>query len=123
MSTAAPPNGVGTYVYTLTVYGFADSQLGPLSSWMLTTGTVADERYPKVSVDMTRPEIAALFSTIAGLGIGDYIQVVNAPSWLTSAPIQQLAWGTTETINAFRWTLDANSVPESPYSTGNPPSW
>ena len=30
MSTAAPPDGVGTYVYTLTVYGYADAQLANL---------------------------------------------------------------------------------------------
>ena len=90
---------------------------------MLTTGTVADERYPVVSADMTRPEIAALFATIPAIDVGAYTQVINAPTWLTSTPIQQLALGFTETINAFKWTLDANCVPESPYSEGNPPTW
>jgi hypothetical protein len=123
MSTAAPPNGVGTYVYTLTVYGFADSQLANLAAWMLSIGTVADLRYPTLTVDMTRPEIAALFGTIASLDVGNYIQVVNVPTWLTSAPIQQLAWGFKESMNAFRWTISHNAVPESPYSTGNPPTW
>lgn len=123
MSTAVPPNGVGTYVYTLTVYGFSDAQLAPLTAWMLSTGTVADLRYPVLTIDMTRPEIASLFTAVASIAIGDYTQVVNVPSWLTSGPIQQLAWGAKESINAFKWTLSLNCVPEGPYSTGNPPSW
>ena len=76
MSTAAPPDGVGTYVYTLTVYGHSDSQLAPLTAWMLVVGTVADERYPEIVVDLTRPEVAALFATVPSLDVGAYIQVI-----------------------------------------------
>jgi hypothetical protein len=123
MSTAAPPDGVGTYVYTLTVYGYADSQLTNLVAWMLGIGTVADERFPEVAVDLTRPEVAALFSTVPTMDCGAYLQVVNPPSWLTNTPIQQLTSGFTETINGFKWTLSMNAVPESPWSTGNPPTW
>jgi hypothetical protein len=67
--------------------------------------------------------VATLFATIPSLDVGAYIQVINAPSWLTNAPIQQLTSGFTETINGFKCTISHNSVPESPYSTGNPPTW
>jgi len=123
MSTAAPPNGVGAYVSDLTVQAYADTQLANLAAWMLTIGTVADDRYPVIAADLARPAVTSLFSTIATTDIGDYIQVINPPSFLTSAPISQLAWGVTETLNAYKWTIEFNAVPESPYSEGNPPTW
>jgi len=123
MSVQAPPNGVGDYLYTLTCYVYEDSQLANMVAWMLIVGTVADERFPVISINMARPEIVALFATAAGIDMSDYLQIVNPPSWLTSLPIQQLAWGTDETISNLTWRLDFNAVPESPYSTGNPPTW
>jgi hypothetical protein len=124
MSVLPPEQGgVGDYLYTLTTYVLQDSQLANMAAWMLIVGTVADERFPVISIDMSRPEILALFTTAAGIGMGDYLQIVNPPSWLTSAPVQQLAWGVTETLSNFIWRIDFNAVPESPYSTGSPPSW
>ena len=123
MSTALPPGGVGAYYYTLTVYGYADSQLLPLSAWMLLIGTASEDRYPVLSVSLTRTEVAALFAGVPALDVGDYVQVINAPSWVTSNPIQQLVYGFTESINAFKWDISHNAVPEAPYSTGDPPSW
>jgi hypothetical protein len=123
MSVNAPPLGVGDYLYTLTTYVYEDSQLANMGAWMLIVGTVADERFPTISIDMSRSEIVALFSTAATADMGDYLQVTNPPSWLTSMPIQQLAWGVTETLSNYIWRIDWNAVPESPYSTGNPPAW
>jgi hypothetical protein len=123
MSTADPPNGVGDYAYSLTVQAFSDSQLANLAAWMLTVGTVDDDRYPVITVNLARPAVVALFATIATIDIGDFIQITNPPTWLTSMPISQLAWGVTETLNAFVWKVDFNAVPESPYSEGNPPTW
>ncbi|MGH3402020.1 MAG: hypothetical protein ACRDRJ_05785, partial [Streptosporangiaceae bacterium] len=123
MSIQPPPAGVGDYLYTLTVYLNEDSQLANCASWMLTVGTVPDERFPVISVDMSRTEITQLFGLIASLDMGAYLQVINPPSWLTGTPIQQLAWGVTETLNQKMWRIDYNAVPESPYSVGNPPTW
>jgi hypothetical protein len=105
------------------VQAYADSQLAPLAAWMLDVGTVADERFPVLAVNMARPEVAAQFAALAALDVGDYIQVVNPPGWLTSGAISQLVWGVTETLNAFTWTIDFNAVPQSPYGIGNPPAW
>ena len=123
MSTADPPNGVGDYTYALTVQAYADSQLANLVTWMLTVGTVDEYRYPTITFDLTRSEVAGLFSDIPSLDVGDYVQIVNPPSFLTSAPVSQLCWGFTETLNAYVWTISINAVPESPYSEGNPPTW
>ena len=94
-----------------------------MASWLLTVGTVSDDRYSPITVDLARTEVVALLSTLAGLDVGDFLQIISAPSWLTAAPISQLAWGFTERLNAFVWVISFNSVPQSPYSEGNPPVW
>jgi hypothetical protein len=76
-----------------------------------------------ITLDMTRPEVADFFSQIPAVDVGDFVQVVNPPSWLTLQPISQLAWGFTETLNAFKWLISWNAVPEAPYSEGDPPTW
>ncbi len=123
MSILTPPNGVGDYSYALTVYGYADTQLPSLVAWMLSIGTVAEYRYPAIEFDLARSEVEGLFSVIPGMDVGDFFQVSNPPFFLQSAPINQLFWGVTETLNAYTWTISVNAVPESPYSEGQPPSW
>ena len=123
MSVLTPPNGVGDYTYALTVQADSDSQLANLAAWMLTVGTVNEYRYPIIEFDMSRTEVESLFTIIPDLDIGDFVQVYNPPSFLQSQPINQLCWGFTETLNNYTWTISINTVPESPYSQGNPPSW
>jgi hypothetical protein len=123
MSTQLPPNGVGDYIYTLTCYAYADSQLAAMTAWMLTVGTVADDRFPVISADLSRTEVVSLFAQIAGVDIGDYVQIINPPAFLTAMPVAQLAWGATERLNTYKWEIDWNAVPESPYAEGNPPAW
>jgi hypothetical protein len=91
--------------------------------WMLTMGTVDPERFPMVPINMARFEVADILDQIADVDIGDFVEVVNLPSFLTSDPIQQLAFGYTETLNAFVWNIQYNAVPEAPYGEGNPPTW
>jgi hypothetical protein len=120
VSIQNPPNGVGTgYQQTVSVSLAADSQVSPLAAHLLGVGTVAGERYPVVSIDMSRPQVAALFASIPGLRIGDYIQITN-PLYVTS-PVRQLVWGYNETINARTWTFDFNTVAEAPWETGYSP--
>lgn len=123
MSTQTPPNGVGDYTYALMVQAFADTQLANLAAWLLTVGTVSEYRYPTIQFDMARQEVKDLFGTIPALDIGAFVQVVNPPSFLQTDPISQLAFGFTEVINVYTWTISINTVPESPYAEGNPPTW
>jgi hypothetical protein len=123
MSTAAPPNGVGDYTYALTVQAYADTQLANLVAWMLTVGTVAEYRFPQVIFDLTRSEVAALFAEIPDLDIGAYLQIPDPPSFLQNYPIDQLCWGFTETLNARKWTISVNTVPEDPYAGSGQPTW
>jgi hypothetical protein len=44
------------------------------------------------------------------------MQVVDVPAVITSGTVDQLIWGWTETINAFKWLIEFNEVPEFPYT-------
>ena len=73
LSILDPPNGIGDYTYSLTVQAYADSQLANLVAWMLTVGTVNDYRYPTITFDLTRPEVARTCSAaIPTLDVGDF---------------------------------------------------
>jgi hypothetical protein len=115
LSTLDPPNGVGDYSFSLSANVNTDSQLGNLSQWILTIGTVDEYRYPIVTFDLTRFEVENLIGQIAVLDVGDYFQIWQPPAWLPTGPIKQLAFGFTEIISNYEWTIDINAVPESPY--------
>ena len=87
MSTQTPPNGVGQYSYSLTVQAYSDTQLANLVAWLLTVGTVAEYRYPTIQFNLARTEVESLFGEIPGLDIGDFVQVVNPPTFLQVDPI------------------------------------
>lgn len=123
MSVNNPPNGVGLYPYSLTVNAHADSQLANEAAWLLTLGTIDQERYPQVIVDLTRTEVASVFAAVPSLAVGDYFQISNPPAWLPSGTINQLVYGWQETLNAYKWTITLNAVPESPYTGAGLPTW
>jgi hypothetical protein len=123
MSINQPPNGVGDYTDTPTVYLFADSQLLNYSTFRLTLGTQPLYRFPIVNLDLTRLALANLMAAIGTMDIGDYFEVVNAPSWMTPGTIDEIEYGYTENINSIHWNLSINALPEGPYEVPNPPTW
>lgn len=90
-----------------------DKQIDAIAEFLLTLGTVIDERYPTVTVTLARAEVANIMSVLAGIEIGDFIQIINLASWFPSSSTKQLVIGYTETINAFRWDIAWNCQPES----------
>jgi hypothetical protein len=120
MSILEPPQGTGRHKKTIKAIAAADEQLAALASHLLLVGTVSDERYPTVSVDMshcgmTGNGAAPLMSAIAGVEIGDVIQLNNLPAWFPSSSSKQLVIGYSEVINAFNWIITWNCVPYTPY--------
>lgn len=118
LSTSAPPAGVGPYPKSYTVNLQSDSQLPAVAGWLLSIGTVDQQRFPAITVDLTRPQVIAAFGTVQAADVGDLITIANPPAWMPPELIQQLAVGWTETLNAFMWTVEWNCVPALPYFTG-----
>jgi hypothetical protein len=115
MSIQPPPDGAGDYATSLTVYVAYDSQLPQIASWMAFVGTCDEERYPVIPLNLTRPQLDGLIYTIQDVRIGDHLQIQNPPAWLPPGDIDQLAYGVTEKLGGFFWSLAWNAVPESPY--------
>ena len=114
MSTASPPDGVGLYKKWLRVIAEADEQIYALASHLLALGTWNGERYPTVTVNLIRPQMAALLPTAAEVEIGDYVQITNLPFFTPAATAKQIVTGYTETMNAYEWVITWNCQPESP---------
>jgi hypothetical protein len=110
-----PPNGVGTYAFTLDVNVHADSQLAAIAARILAAGTVDDYRYPQVSFQLSRTAAQALFSSLVRLGAGDRVKILSPPSFLTASTIDQLAYGFAVSISGFRYDVTLNCVPASPF--------
>jgi hypothetical protein len=115
------PNGVGSgYEGTRQVSATSHAQVDALGEQLLGLGTVADNRYPTVTVNLARTTTASLFSVVPSAGAGDYLTITNLPAYGGAATQKQLIWGWTETITleAPGWTFTFNTIPEAPWESG-----
>lgn len=115
MSTQDPPNGVGQYLYAITVNAANDSDLLGVANKILALGTVDDERHPTVVFDLTRPSVQPIFGIISGVNEGDYMQILNPLSPVITGTIKQLVVGFKYEISAFKYLVTFNCIPESPF--------
>jgi len=120
MSVQEPPAGTGKYAKTIKVVANDDVQLLALANHLLNLGTVTDERYPTITVNLLRCSIpgnslAPLMSAVAQAECGDYVQIINLPFWYPSTTTKQLIIGYTENLSARQWDITWNCAPESPW--------
>lgn len=108
-------SAIGDYTYSITVNAHVDGLLSGVASIILSMGTVDDNRYPQVSFDLRRPEVASIYDYLSAASDGDYLQIINPPSFLTPLSINQLLFGFNETLNGVTYTIQYNCVPESPF--------
>jgi hypothetical protein len=119
-STQEPPAGVGRHKHQLRVAAEEDAQLAALASHLLTLGIDGSERYPTITVNLSRAAVAGnavapLMSAVAGVEIGDYVQITNLPFWYPSTTAKQLVIGYTENLSAYAWDVTWNCIPEAPF--------
>lgn len=118
MSTQEPPAGIGLMITTAKFAASHDAQLAALAAHLLNLGTVQDERYPQITVDLARASIpgnalAPLMSAVANAEIGDVLQLTGLPFWMPSTTTKQLIIGYTEYIGPRAWKITFNCVPEA----------
>lgn len=89
------------------------------AAWRVHLGTVDEERFPRISVNLAHPSITPeMKRAILGLRLGDRIQITNPPTpWLAPDTIDQLMLGTEESITHFEHRLTFICAPSSPYNT------
>lgn len=116
MSVQAPPDGVGRVRDSVRLNLPSPLDLSDQAGWRLNLGTVADIRWPQVTVDLDASP--ALASAVSALGIGDRITIDNLPSRVTPDLADLLVQGWTERIESHRRLITLNCTPAAPWTVG-----
>lgn len=88
------------------------------AAWRVHLGTVDEDRFPKISVNLAHSSITpAMKRAILALRLGDRVQITSPPSWMAPDTIDQLVLGLEETITHFEHRLTFICAPSSPYNT------
>lgn len=107
---------IGTYDESVTVNAWKDAAALQYASWYVRRGTIEGYRYPNLSIDLARnPSLAA--SWLATY-IGARIDVTGISTVRTQHPTGALSFileGYTQTIDQFRWNIEANCSPFAPW--------
>lgn len=114
-------NGVGDYPDTLTVNTQTDAPLIDMASWAVHLGTVDEERWQNVFVNLANPRIAldtALVADAQRLDVMEVVGLDNLPSNLPLPPnsTTQVVQQIVEELGNFEHTLSFNCSPASPWN-------
>jgi hypothetical protein len=119
MSVAAPPDGVGQYVDSVSLSLHQDSQLADQACWRLHLGTVDEARFPVLGFNLSSSAWTSdpdLTADALALDIGDTLELTNLPSWMPPDDVPQIVQGFTEFMDGFVWRIEANCSPGSPWT-------
>lgn len=120
LSTAASPNGVGTYNSQSTL-NLAESWLYNAAGWLVHLGTWDEARYPNLVLGMHRTALTAdstLSESLRLLDVGDTVTLSGMPAWMPPDAVPLLIQGYTEQLHKSLWTIMANTSPAAAYNTG-----
>jgi hypothetical protein len=113
LSTADPPDGVGTYDTSADLNVAGDGFLPDHAGWLLALGTVDETRYPRLPFNLNAtPAIAA---AVAALDLGDVVRITDLPAWLPPDDVDVMVQGSVEVLHAVIRTIDVTTAPATPY--------
>lgn len=118
LSTQNPPNGVGQYDDSVQLSLATDAQTLDLAWWRLHLGTVDEQRFPKLAINLAHASIVnspTIRNAALAVRFGDRVVVTDLPPQLPPGQISQLALGSSEMIDNFQHRITWNSRPESPF--------
>lgn len=121
LSVQQAPDGVGLYPESVTLNTETDGVLRGHAAWLVHLGTVDEERFPGITVNLANQRIAAnttLVAAASAVDIGSIVAITNPPSWLPPGTISQLVQGSTEVLGNFERSISFNTSPASPYTVG-----
>ncbi|MEW2420433.1 hypothetical protein AB0911_07805 [Streptomyces nigra] len=104
---------------TLNLAASGQATLLDQAAWRVHLGTVDEDRFPKISVNLAHSSITPdMRRAILALRLGDRIQITGTPSWISVDTVDQLLLGIEETITHFEHRLTFTCAPASPYTVG-----
>lgn len=121
LSTAEPPDGVGTYQTEVTVNVASDDQLPYVAGYLANLGSWDEPRYPLVRVDRATPPVAAnatLSAALLDVDIDDLLVITGMDDVGVYDDVKLLVRGYTETIMPFSHVFEFNCSPARPYDVG-----
>ena len=112
---------IGTYPGSADVNVASPLDLANQALWRLHLGTVDEDRFPVVSVNLAALGNAgktALLTSAQVLDIGDRLTIDTPPDRLPPDDIDQLVQGYREEFGQFEWRMELNCSPASPWQVG-----
>ena len=109
---------IGTYPGSADVNGVSDLDLANQALWRVHLGTVDEDRFPVVSVNLAALGNAgktALLTAAQVVDVGDRLTIDTPPDFLPPDNIDQLVQGYGEEFGQFEWRLELNCSPASPW--------
>lgn len=118
LSVQDPPNGASRYAEQTSLSVQCDEYLPDQANWRLHLGTVDEDRYPTITVNLARTAVtgdATLALALRETDVGDRLTMANPPAWLPPDTVSQIIQGYSETLGNYEHELAFNCSPESPY--------
>jgi hypothetical protein len=93
-----------------------DTDLVQHAAWLVAVTAEEEMTYPALAVELTKTP--ALVDDWLEVCPGDMARATLLPSQHPTSTVDQLIDGYTETITVYRWRVDANGSPASPWQVG-----
>jgi hypothetical protein len=118
LSVQTPPEGVGRYDVSQELNIFSDSRLSEQAFWRLHLGTVDEQRFPKLRLNLRNVRAAQIEDDILSVREGDIIQIDNPPDWLPGGPYLLFVEGINDEKTAATHFIEFNCSPGSAWTVG-----
>ncbi len=102
---------------TLNLASTDEATLLDQAAWRVALGTVEDERFPTIAVNLAHPSITpAMRRAILGLRLGDRMQMTGMPGWLAPDTVEQHILGKAHTVTRFMHEITFTCAAASLYN-------
>lgn len=118
LSVQPPPDGVGPYDHSADVNVETDEHLPDHAGWRLRLGTVDEERFSRLRINLASPATAAIKDDVLSLTEGDVVRIENLPAWMAPDAIDLIVDGITEEIGEPIDFVEFACSPASPWTVG-----
>ena len=112
---------VGTYQRSFSLNLNSDADAYRMAGWLVGLGTVDEQRWPSLSVNLANPRIAAdaaLVTQASAIDVGELMTLSNMPIWIQQQTVTQLVQGYTETLGNYERFIRFDTAPAHPWTVG-----
>jgi hypothetical protein len=108
----------GLYPDGKTINIATDEALDDQAGWLAWTHSGLLLRWPRITINLMRPDNESLRTGWLSCGIGSRVTVANVPKQLAGELIDLVITGYTETLNIDKWIVELSCAPARMYDVG-----